>query len=103
HRDYSEQTAIAIDEEVRKFVLDGYSRAKTILTDHREALIRIAEALLERESLDASEIKMLIAGQPLEERRMPKVEPRNEKPTPAPAKVARPAPTIPPHERPAPA
>ena len=79
-----------------------YDRAKAILTDHRDALIRIAEALLERESLDASEIKMLIAGQPLEERRAPKVEPRNEKPTPAPAKVVRPTPTFP-QERPSPA
>jgi cell division protease FtsH len=101
HRDYSEHTAVSIDEEVRRFVMQGYNRAKTILTEHREGLIRIAEALLERESLDAAEIKMLLNGQPLEERRTPKVEPRNEKPTPAPAKVIRP--TIPPHEKPAPA
>jgi cell division protease FtsH len=104
HRDYSEHTAVAIDEEVRKFVLQGYERAKAILSENREALIRIAEALLERESLDATEIKMLIAGQPLEDRRHSKVEPKNEKPTPAPAKgVVRPAPSIPPHEKPAPA
>ncbi len=102
HRDYSERTAIAIDEEVRRFVLTGYDRAKSILSDHREALIRIAEALLVRESLDASEIQLLISGQPLEERRVPKVEPRNEKPTPAPAKVVRPSPTFP-QERPSPA
>ena len=45
-----------------------------------------------------------IAGQPLEERRSPKVEPKNEKPTPAPAKgVVRPAPGFPPHEKPSPA
>ena len=102
HRDYSEQTAIAIDEEVRRFVINGYDRAKSILQDHREALIRIAEALLERESLDAAEIKLLIAGQPLEDRRVSKVEPRNEKPTPAPAKVVRPTPPFP-QERPSPA
>jgi len=102
HRDYSEQTAISIDEEVRRFVINGYDRAKVILNDHREALIRIAEALLERESLDAAEIKLLIAGQPLEERRAPKVEPRNEKPTPAPAKAVRPTPPFP-AERPSPA
>src|SRR2546427_10493831 len=40
HRDYSEHTAVAIDEEVRKFVLQGYDRAKTILSENREALIR---------------------------------------------------------------
>src|SRR5947209_4763731 len=104
HRDYSEHTAVSIDEEVRKFVLQGYDRAKKILSANREALIRIAEALLERESLDASEIKMLIAGQPLEERRSPRVEPKNEKPTPVPSKgVVRPAPSISPHEKPSPA
>jgi cell division protease FtsH len=104
HRDYSENTAIAIDGEVRKFVIDGYERAKNILNENREALVRIAEALLERESLDAAEIKQLIAGQPLEERRPPRVEPKNEKPTPAPAKgVVRPAPSISPHEKPSPA
>jgi cell division protease FtsH len=104
HRDYSESTAIAIDEEVRRFVMQGYERAKGILTENREGLIRVAQALLERESLDAVEIKMLIAGQPLEERRTSKAEPKNEKPTPAPANgVVRPAPSIPPHEKPAPA
>src|SRR5213080_4405234 len=104
HRDYSEHTAVSIDDEVRKFIMQGYERAKTILTENREALIRIAEALLERESLDATEIKMLIAGQSLEERRTPpKVEPKSEKPTPAPAKgVVRPAPSISPHEKPSP-
>jgi cell division protease FtsH len=105
HRDYSESTAVAIDEEVRKFITHGYDRAKNILTENREALIRIAEALLERESLDATEIKMLIAGQPLEERRSPKVEPKSEKPTPAPSKgsIVRPTPGISPHEKPSPA
>ncbi len=104
HRDYSESTAVAIDDEVRRFITQGYERAKSILTENRDALIRIAEALLERESLDAAEIKMLIAGHPLEERRSPRVEPKNEKPTPAPAKgVVRPAPSISPHEKPSPA
>jgi len=102
HRDYSESTAVSIDDEVRKFIIQGYERAKTILTDNREALIRIAESLLERESLDATEIQMLIAGQTLEERRTPKIETKPEKPTPATAKSVRPSP-IPPQERPAPA
>src|SRR5690349_1441942 len=104
HRDYSEQTALAIDDEVRKFIMQGYQRAKNILSENREALIRIAEALLERESLDAAEIKALIAGLPLEERRPPKIEPKSEKPTPVPTKgVVRPAPSISPHEKPSPA
>ena len=105
HRDYSEHTAVAIDEDVRKFVLQGYERAKTILSENRAALIRIAEALLERESLDAAEVKLLIAGQPLEERRSPNVEPQNETPTPEPSKdvVRPPPPGMSPHEKPSPA
>src|SRR5437763_13996571 len=71
HRDYSEHTAVSIDDEVRKFIMQGYERAKSILTENRNALVRIAEALLERESLDAAEIKMLIAGQSLAGRRTP--------------------------------
>ena len=102
HRDYSESTAVSIDDEVRKLIIMGYERAKSILTENRDALIRIAESLLERESLDATEIQMLIAGQTLEERRSPRVETKPEKPTPAPAKNVRPSP-IPPQERPAPA
>jgi cell division protease FtsH len=62
HRDYSEATAIQIDEEVRKMVSAGYNTAKQIMSENRETLIRIALALIEREVLDAVEIKMLIDG-----------------------------------------
>jgi cell division protease FtsH len=65
HRDYSEATAIQIDEEVRKMVSAGYERAKTVLTENRETLEKIARALIEREVLDAAEIKMLVDGQDL--------------------------------------
>jgi cell division protease FtsH len=65
HRDYSEATAIQIDEEVKKMVSIGYATAKGILSENRETLIRIAKALIEREVLDASEIKILIDGQDL--------------------------------------
>jgi cell division protease FtsH len=62
HRDYSEATAIQIDEEVRKMVSAGYNTAKQILSDNRDTLNRIAQALIEREVLDAVEIKMLVEG-----------------------------------------
>jgi cell division protease FtsH len=65
HRDYSEDTAIKIDQEVRKLVSAGYSTAKQILTDNRETLEKIARALIEREVLDAVEIKLLVEGQDL--------------------------------------
>ena len=65
HRDYSEATAIQIDEEVKKMVSIGYATAKKILSENRETLILIAKALIEREVLDASEIKLLVEGQNL--------------------------------------
>jgi cell division protease FtsH len=65
HRDYSEDTAIRIDEEVRKLVNKGYNTAKQILSENRDTLERIARTLIEREVLDANEIKMLVEGQEL--------------------------------------
>ena len=71
HRDYSEDTAIKIDQEVRKLVDEGYNRAKSLLSDSREVLTQIANALLEREVLDANEIKMIVDGKELPPVKMP--------------------------------
>jgi cell division protease FtsH len=60
HKDYSEQTAITIDEEVKRIVIDAYKGAKTLLTDNRDLLEALALALLERETMDADEIDTLI-------------------------------------------
>jgi cell division protease FtsH len=65
HRDYSEATAIRIDEQVKKLVQDGYDRARKIIEDRADALERIAVALLEREVLDGSEVHTLIDGRQL--------------------------------------
>lgn len=65
HRDYSEQTAIQIDEEVKKIVNKGMDRADTILKDNIEMLHKISIALLEREILDSEEIDKLIRGEEL--------------------------------------
>jgi len=65
HRDYSEDTAIKIDQEVRKLVTSGYNTAKQIVSDNRDMLERIAKALIEREVLDAAELKMVADGQDL--------------------------------------
>jgi cell division protease FtsH len=65
HRDYSEDTAIKIDGEVRKLVSLGYETAKQILEQNRESLQKIAAALLEREVLDAAEIRLLLDGKEL--------------------------------------
>jgi cell division protease FtsH len=65
HRDYSEDTAIKIDGEVRSIVTNGYSKARNILETQRDKLERIAQALLDREVLDAVELKLLMEGKPL--------------------------------------
>jgi cell division protease FtsH len=65
HRDYSEATAVKIDEEVRRLVDDGYKAAKGIIEQQGEVLERIAQALLVREVLDATELQMLIDGKEL--------------------------------------
>ncbi|HEX4489348.1 MAG TPA: ATP-dependent zinc metalloprotease FtsH [Terriglobales bacterium] len=70
HRDYSEATAIKIDDEVRRLVQKGYDSAKNILAENNDALIRIALALREREVLDGNEIRMIIEGKEL-----PKITP----------------------------
>jgi cell division protease FtsH len=70
HRDYSEATAIKIDEEVRRLINQGYDRAKAVLADGHDTLVKIAMALLEREVLDANEIRLIIEGKEL-----PKITP----------------------------
>jgi cell division protease FtsH len=65
HRDYSEETAIRIDEQVKKLVQGGYDTAVKIIEEHSDALVRIAEALLEREILDGAEVMQIIRGDTL--------------------------------------
>src|SRR5690242_11054534 len=67
HRDYSEETAIRIDEQVKKIVTAQFERAKAIIEENRETMICLAECLLERESLDGVEIRRIVAGLPLDE------------------------------------
>jgi cell division protease FtsH len=75
-QDYSEDTAIRIDQEVKKFVMDNYERARTLLTEQKPALLKIADELLAREVLDADQVKRLARGLPIED------------PVPAPAAAA---------------
>jgi cell division protease FtsH len=60
HKDYSEKTAIDIDEEVKRIVLDAYSISKKTLAEHYDLLDALAKALLEKETLDGEEIDTLI-------------------------------------------
>jgi len=65
HRDYSEDTAVKIDDEVTSIVTENYARVKQLLTDNISALHRLAEMLLERESLDTDDIDKIVNGEPL--------------------------------------
>ncbi|HXW08353.1 MAG TPA: ATP-dependent zinc metalloprotease FtsH [Vicinamibacterales bacterium] len=58
----SEATARRVDEEIRKFVMAGYDRARDLIAGNRAAMISMAEALLERESLEAHEIRAILAA-----------------------------------------
>jgi len=61
-RDYSEETAREIDNEVRRIVADCYAKARDILTSHRDELDKVAKALLERETLDGDDIKIILSN-----------------------------------------
>jgi len=65
NRNYSEDTAISIDEEIKKIVTNGMKRAEKILNENLDTLHRLAAALLEREILDGPEINAIIRGEQL--------------------------------------
>ncbi len=67
HRDFSEETAIKIDEQVKKIVTAQYQRARNIIEENRDVMVKLSECLLERETLDAVEIRRIVAGLPLDE------------------------------------
>lgn len=60
HKDYSEKTAVDIDEEVKRIVLEAYGTANNLLTENRDLLEMLAKNLLEKETIDGSEIDALI-------------------------------------------
>ncbi|MDD5065591.1 MAG: ATP-dependent zinc metalloprotease FtsH [bacterium] len=60
HRDYSERTAMEIDDEVRRIIISSYNRAKKLLSQRFSELNRIADALLEKEILTGAEIDIIL-------------------------------------------
>jgi cell division protease FtsH len=97
HRDYSEDTAIRIDQEVHGIVTAAYNNARGVLENNRDTLERIAVALLDREVLDATELRLLMENKPLPEkvRPVPPSPPQplpGAEPKPAPRPELRPAP-----------
>jgi cell division protease FtsH len=84
HIDYSEETAKSIDSEISQIVTENYDKARKIIEDNTECVERIVEALLERETLQADQIEMLIQGKKLPEVEKPS-EPKTDE---GPADVA---------------
>ncbi len=75
HRDFSEETARQIDQEVRRLIDEAYSSAHTLVQDNAPAMHRLAAALLERETIDAEEVRLLIEGKELPPMRSPLAAP----------------------------
>jgi cell division protease FtsH len=69
HRDFSEETARQIDQEVRRLIDEAYQTAHNIVESNGDAMHRIAAALLERETIDADELRLLLEGKALPELR----------------------------------
>ena len=90
HQDYSEDTALKIDQEVRRIISENYMRAEEALKSQKHALMMIADELLTREVLDGEQVRKIVQGVALEAMPAPAVAPA----------VAADAPQ--PHETPAP-
>jgi cell division protease FtsH len=106
-REYSEQTAVDIDAEVRRIVTENYERAKKVVVDNLDKLKVLADALLEFETVDGAEIDKLFAGGQLD--RKPSTwasagakAPPEKRPTPSSDKPPRPSIFAPPRPMPDP-
>ena len=60
HKDYSEKTAVDIDEEVKRFVIDAYENARKLIRDNKDLLEAVAKTLLERETIDGPDLDKII-------------------------------------------
>ena len=85
HQDYSEDTAQRIDKEVKRIVTDNYARAQELITAHKQYILDMADALLQRESLDGDQVRRIVAGQALDPEPVAAMEP--EPPAPPVADV----------------
>ncbi|HJO39986.1 MAG: ATP-dependent zinc metalloprotease FtsH [Vicinamibacterales bacterium] len=67
HQDYSEETAIRIDQEIKRVVTSNYTRSRAVLEEHSAVLVQMAEELLVREVLDGDQVRRMAAGLPLDD------------------------------------
>ncbi|HET8945351.1 MAG TPA: ATP-dependent zinc metalloprotease FtsH [Candidatus Polarisedimenticolia bacterium] len=83
HKDYSEETAELIDSELKTFAREAYERAESVISSNREALERVALALLEYEVLDGEEVATLVKGASVESLRAGRRPPTRPEAQPA--------------------
>jgi cell division protease FtsH len=63
-KNYSEATAVDIDNEIRRVVEDNYNRAKNLLSDNMDSLVRLSQSLIEKENLSGAEVDEIISSRP---------------------------------------
>ncbi len=78
HRDFSEETARQIDQEVRRLIDEAYHSAYSLVQENSPAMHRLASALLERETIDAEEVRLLIEGKELPQLRSSLASPSDQ-------------------------
>jgi cell division protease FtsH len=91
-KNYSEKTAEAIDEEIRRLIDEGYQKAVEIITGHRDVLDHIAAALIQVETLDGDNLERVFRGEP-------PIGPAAEPPQPLPTESQRERPAMQPVPR----
>jgi cell division protease FtsH len=87
-REVSERTAEMVDDEVKRLLDEAYAKAAVLLTDHKDLLERIAQALLDRETIDREDLKLLVKNMPLPPREAPPLPPAPAAPAAAPKAAA---------------
>jgi ATP-dependent metalloprotease FtsH len=103
HKDYSESTAVLIDQEVRSIIERAYSKAESLLRENMDKLTLLANTLLEREVLDGDEMDRVLRGETLPPIKPVESEPPSEAPQTEPAAAkAGDAPKLEPFSPPAP-
>jgi cell division protease FtsH len=88
--DHSEATAVVIDSEIKRIIEEAYADTRTTLGDHKAALHKVADALLEYETLSGEEVAAVLKGEDLAEWRKARGEPPPPRPEPKPREEIRP-------------
>ena len=94
-KDYSERTALEIDKEMDRIISEASANATKILTEHKETLVKLAETLISRETLDTEELEAVFRGETLPPKVVPPTpmeakQPDTKSPQPAPGGTLKP-------------